>query len=198
MDVDCDGADDKAGDCSNDPSGFGETSFMDTVKGYGISDLNANIHPYIVVNEPPYFDAQKNGMKPLSVMAVVCNNQVVSPSGVSACPSFYTFTTVYFTSPYREIPFYLTVLAQWYGVWGDTNQEPTTGEASIALAKLCFPNEHLTGDNGHGAKDVMYIGFTGDKAVPGKAGANWKAKNTQDFEASIKALGDKLVAGLGK
>lgn len=84
MDVDCDGADDKAGDCSNDPSGFGETAFMDTVKGYGISDLNANIHPYVVVNEPPYFDAVKHGMKPLSVMAVVCNNQVVSPSG-AAC-----------------------------------------------------------------------------------------------------------------
>ncbi|KAJ2967923.1 hypothetical protein NQ176_g9432 [Zarea fungicola] len=160
MDVDCDGADDKAGDCSNDPSGFGETAFMDTVKGYGISDLNANIHPYVVVNEPPYFDAVKHGMKPLSVMAVVCNNQV------------------------------------WYGVWGDTNTEPTTGEASIALAKLCFPNEHLTGDNGHGAKDVLYIGFTGDNTVPGKSGANWKAKNTQDFEASIKAMGDRLVASL--
>ncbi|OAQ60363.1 glycoside hydrolase family 75 [Pochonia chlamydosporia 170] len=160
MDIDCDGADDKAGACSNDPSGYGETSFKDTVQSYGISDLNANIHPYVVFNEAPYFNPQKYGMKPLSVMAVVCNNQV------------------------------------WYGIWGDTNQEPTTGEASIALAKLCFPNEHLTGDNGHGAKDVMYIGFAGDKAVPGKNGANWKTKNTQDFEASIKALGDKLVAGL--
>lgn len=78
MDVDCDGADDKAGDCSNDPSGYGETAFKDTVKSYGIPDLNANIHPYVVFNEKPYFDPGKYGMKPLSVMAVVCNNQLVS------------------------------------------------------------------------------------------------------------------------
>ena len=78
MDVDCDGADDKAGNCSNDPSGYGETAFKDTVQSYGIDDLNANIHPYVVVNEPPYFDAQAYGLRPLSVMAIVCNDQVVS------------------------------------------------------------------------------------------------------------------------
>lgn len=77
MDVDCDGSDDKVGDCSNDPTGFGETAFKDTVQTYGISDLNANIHPYVVFNEPPFFNAESHGMKPLSVMAVVCNNQVV-------------------------------------------------------------------------------------------------------------------------
>nr|WNZ75288.1 hypothetical protein [Trichoderma harzianum] len=161
MDVDCDGADDKAGDCSNDPTGFGETAFKDTVQSYGISDLNANIHPYVVVNEPPFFDAQHFGLKPLSVMAIVCNNQV------------------------------------WYGVWGDTNTEPTTGEASISLAQLCYPNDHLTGDNGHGPKDVLYIGFLDPTAVPGKNGAKWNANNVSDFEASIKALGDRLVSGLG-
>lgn len=82
MDVDCDGADDKAGGCSNDPSGYGETAFKDTVSHYGISDLNANIHPYVVFNEEPFFSPQKHGMKPLSVMAVVCNNQVVSTESV--------------------------------------------------------------------------------------------------------------------
>ena len=66
----------------------------------------------------------------------------------------------------------------------------------MALGKLCFPNENLSGNNGHDPKDVLYIGFTGNQAVPGKSGANWKAKNTADFEASIKALGDKLVASL--
>lgn len=78
MDVDCDGSDDKAGDCSNDPTGYGETAFKDTVQSYGISDLNANIHPYVVFNEPPFFNAEQYGMRPLSVMAVVCNNQLVS------------------------------------------------------------------------------------------------------------------------
>ncbi|KAL7805623.1 glycoside hydrolase family 75 protein [Trichoderma gracile] len=159
MDVDCDGADDKAGDCSNDPTGFGETAFKDAVQSYGIPDLNANIHPYVVVNEKPFFDGQQY-IKPLSVMAIVCNNQV------------------------------------WYGIWGDTNTEPTTGEASISLAQLCFPNEHLNGDFGHGAKDVLYIGFIGDDTVPGKNGAKWNAQNVSEFEASIKSLGDRLVQGL--
>lgn len=85
---------------------------------------------------------------------------------------------------------------QFYGVWGDTNGFTSTGEASLALGKLCFPNEGLNGDNGHDGKDVLYIGFTGEGTVPGKNGANWKARNTADFEASIKSLGDKLVAGL--
>lgn len=91
---------------------------------------------------------------------------------------------------------YHTLSPQWYGVWGDTNQDPTTGETSISLAQLCFPNEHLNGNYGHGDKDVLYIGFTGDEAVPGKNGANWKAKNVREFEDSIKALGDRLVAQL--
>ncbi|KAK5991545.1 Endo-chitosanase [Cladobotryum mycophilum] len=159
LDIDCDGANNGAGDCGNDPSGQGETAFKDTVKGYGISDLNANIHPYIVFGTSN-FNPQSRGMEPLSVMAVVCNNQVH------------------------------------YGIWGDTNGFHSTGEASISLGKLCFPNEHLTGDNGHDPKDVLFIGFTGKAAVPGKSGANWKAGSAQQFEDSIKGLGDRLVAGL--
>ncbi|KAK7726715.1 hypothetical protein SLS57_003276 [Botryosphaeria dothidea] len=81
-----------------------------------------------------------------------------------------------------------------YGIWGDTNGANTIGEASIALAKLCFPNDGITGDNGHGGKDVLYIGFTGSGTVPNDA--NWKAGNARDFEKSIRTLGDKLVAGL--
>ncbi len=90
----------------------------------------------------------------------------------------------------------LNCMAQFYGVWGDTNGGTSTGEASLALGQLCFPNEHLTGNNGHDPKDVLYIGFPSSQAAPGKNGANWKAKNTAEFEASIKSLGDKLVATL--
>lgn len=82
MDIDCDGADNKAGKCSNDKSGQSQTAFKDTVETYGISDLNANIHPYVVFgNEDgkPSFKPQSVGMKPLSVMAVVCNNNLVCP-----------------------------------------------------------------------------------------------------------------------
>lgn len=70
------------------------------------------------------------------------------------------------------------------------------GEASIAMGDLCFPSENLNGNNGHNQFDVMYIAFKGSSAVPGKKGANWNTKDTKTFEASIKALGDKLVAGL--
>ncbi|KAL7952688.1 chitosanase [Trichoderma compactum] len=163
LDIDCDGANNSAGACANDPSGQSETAFKDTVRTFGISDLDANIHPYVVFGNSgssPSFNPQSSGMQPLSVMAVVCNNQV------------------------------------FYGIWGDTNGGTSTGEASLALGKLCFPNEGLSGDNGHDPKDVLFIGFTGSGAVPGKSGANWAAKNTNDFENSIKALGDKLVASL--
>jgi chitosanase len=83
MDIDCDGANLGSGDCGNDPSGQGMTAFMDTVAGYGkgIEDLDANVHSYVVFGNfesSPEFDPESFGMKPLSVMAIVCNNQLVS------------------------------------------------------------------------------------------------------------------------
>ncbi|KAA8647849.1 hypothetical protein EYZ11_003627 [Aspergillus tanneri] len=162
MDIDCDGANNSAGKCANDPSGRDITAFQDEVAKFGIKDLDANIHPYVVFgneDHSPSFKPQKYGMKPLSVMAVVCGGKLH------------------------------------YGIWGDTNGGVSTGEASISLAELCFPNEHLDGDHGHDANDVLFIGFTSDDAVPGSK-ANWKAKNSKEFEDSIKSIGDKLVSGL--
>lgn len=77
MDIDCDGANNSGGACSNDPSGQSQTSFKSTVKHYGIKDLDAHIHPYVVFGNDG-FDPEDHGVKPLSVVAVVCNNQVVS------------------------------------------------------------------------------------------------------------------------
>lgn len=91
---------------------------------------------------------------------------------------------------------------QHYAVWGDTNGAydgiPGTlvGETSIALADLCFPDEDLNGNKGHGAFDVMYIAFKGKEAVPGKKGAKWNTQSKTDFEDSIRKLGDTLVAKL--
>jgi chitosanase len=76
MDVDCDGLNDKGGDCGSDPTGQGETAFKDQLSQFGIEDLDANLHPYVVFGNTN-FDPQQYGMEPLSVMAVVCNNQVV-------------------------------------------------------------------------------------------------------------------------
>ncbi|PNP44113.1 hypothetical protein TGAMA5MH_04398 [Trichoderma gamsii] len=175
MDIDCDGiqggpADDgRCGDSSDTQS---ITAFQDTVASYGTGqrDLDANAHPYVVFgndgSRPGWktFDPQSVGVEPLSVMAVVCNNQLV------------------------------------YGVWGDSNGDdgdfPVVGEASIALATACFGNG-INGDNGHDQDDVLYIAFTGFGAVPGARGAQWNAQDYTDFENSISALGDSLVARIG-
>ncbi|CEJ90007.1 Putative Chitosanase [[Torrubiella] hemipterigena] len=163
MDTDCDGLDNTAGDCGDDQTGQSQTAFQGLAQSYGIEDLNANIHTYVVFGNEggnPSFNPQNHGIKPLSVMAVVCNNQV------------------------------------YYGVWGDTNGGTTTGEAAISLGQICFPNEGIRGNNGHGPNDVLYIAFTGDEAVPGKNGANWKAGDKWTFEESIRGLGERLVSQL--
>lgn len=77
MDIDCDGANHTAGDCANDPTGQGQTAFKDTVQGFGIDDLDASLHSFVVFGTESYFP-EDDGLRPLSVMAVVCNNQVVS------------------------------------------------------------------------------------------------------------------------
>jgi chitosanase len=87
-------------------------------------------------------------------------------------------------------------LSQHYGIWGDINGGTSTGEASISLADLCFPEEGLNGDMGHGGKDILYIGFVGEDAVPGKEGAAWTAGSSDEFSSSIKNLGDQLVGRL--
>ena len=83
MDIDCDGANHSAGKCANDPSGQPDLAFDDTLQGYnvGLQHLDAHIHPYVVLgNEDgsPTFNPQSKGVKPLSVVAVVCNGNLVS------------------------------------------------------------------------------------------------------------------------
>ena len=41
--------------------------------------------------------------------------------------------------------------------------------------------------------DVLYIAFTGHDAVLGDDNAYWKAKDFDEFENSIKGLGDTLI-----
>lgn len=81
MDIDCDGTGGRRGRCGSSTDTQSETAFKDQVRKYGIKDLNADIHPYVVFgNEGDYsptFNPQDHGMKPLSVMAVVCGNKLV-------------------------------------------------------------------------------------------------------------------------
>lgn len=161
MDVDCDGDQRDPGDgrCGSSTDTEGQTTFIDTVQNYGVKDLNANYIPYVVFgnDQSKNFWPEKFGIKPLSVMAVVCNNKLV------------------------------------YGVWGDTcgDSIPHVGEASLSLATACYGTS-MNGNNGHDEPDVLYIGFKGKQAVPGKK-AKWNAKSFQEFEDSIAAIGDKLV-----
>lgn len=94
MDIDCDGTQNEPsssandGRCGSSSDTQGITSFADTIKDYdaGISDLNPYIHPYVVFGNSAdrdtagyaTFDPTQYGIEPLSIMAVVCNKQVVS------------------------------------------------------------------------------------------------------------------------
>ena len=64
------------------------------------------------------------------------------------------------------------------------------------MGQLCFGDDAVDGNDGHTDHDVLYIAFEGTKAVPGAKGADWGAETKEAFEASIKGLGDSLVAQL--
>ncbi|UKZ81481.1 hypothetical protein TrVFT333_009253 [Trichoderma virens FT-333] len=85
MDIDCDGALGTGdGSCDSSEDTQGETSFKDTVAGYkkGIKDLNAYVHSFVVLgNEGKKsgyvtFDPTSVQVEPLSIVAVVCGNQM--------------------------------------------------------------------------------------------------------------------------
>ncbi|KAF6838249.1 fungal chitosanase [Colletotrichum plurivorum] len=88
MDIDCDGTQNGPGSdgrCQSSTDTQSETTFRDDLRGYGTGqrDLNAFVHPYVVFGNEgtksgwPTFDPQKHGVKPLSVMAVICNNKLL-------------------------------------------------------------------------------------------------------------------------
>lgn len=87
MDIDCDGAlGEGDGSCDSSGDTQGQTSFKDIVGGYdqGIEDLNAYVHSYVVLgNEGKKhgyieFDPRSVGVEPLSIVAVVCGDKLVS------------------------------------------------------------------------------------------------------------------------
>ena len=88
MDIDCDGANRTFGACANDKTGQNITAFKHKLGGYGIGDLNANKHTYVVLGNQgatPSWMPDTVGVEPLSVVAVVCNNKLVRPNYLSMC-----------------------------------------------------------------------------------------------------------------
>lgn len=97
MDIDCDGDQSDHGDgrCGSSADTQSQTAFKDLVKKYStqnsspVSDLNANFIPYVVFgnygSKPGYtnFHPEDVNLKPLSVMAVLCNDQLVSAPSLS-------------------------------------------------------------------------------------------------------------------
>lgn len=62
--------------------------FQATAATYGIPDLNSSIHGYVVFGNEgskPSFNPLAAGMVPLSVMAIVCGNQIVSLVSLPRC-----------------------------------------------------------------------------------------------------------------
>ena len=88
MDIDCDGdlSNPVDGRCGSSQDTQGETRWKAEVQaasGRRIPDLNANIHPYVVFGNErddggATFDPRSVGIKPLSVMAAVCGDKMVS------------------------------------------------------------------------------------------------------------------------
>ena len=100
MDIDCDGDQSDHGDgrCGQSTDTQATTAFQDQVQQYSkieghyVSDVNANYIPYVVFgnygSKSGYtnFHPEDHGLQPLSVMAVVCGNKLVSfvlPSVIS-------------------------------------------------------------------------------------------------------------------
>ncbi|RHZ50818.1 hypothetical protein CDV55_102647 [Aspergillus turcosus] len=139
MDIDCDGEQSSGdGRCGSSTDTQGQTRWgLRHLEKYGVRDLNANIHPYVVLgNEGSYsptFDPRTVGVEPLSIVAVVCGDQLVY--GV------------------------------WGDTNGDDNEHPVVGEASLALATACY-GLNISGNSGHDESDVLYIAFAGKEAVP--------------------------------
>ncbi|CZT20497.1 related to chitosanase precursor [Ramularia collo-cygni] len=91
MDIDCDGDQSDHGDgrCGKSTDTQSTTAFKDQVQQYSkqtgteVSDVNANYIPYVVFgnegskNGYTNFNPQDHGIQPLSVMAVVCGDQLV-------------------------------------------------------------------------------------------------------------------------
>lgn len=87
MDIDCDGALGTGdGSCDSSTDTQGQTTFQQTVKDYnkGIDDLNAYVHSFVVLGNQGskdgyvQFDPQSVGVEPLSIVAVVCGDKLVS------------------------------------------------------------------------------------------------------------------------
>ncbi|AEO59530.1 glycoside hydrolase family 75 protein [Thermothelomyces thermophilus ATCC 42464] len=189
LDVDCDGSSGGPSDdgrCRRElsPDLQNATSFRDVLASYGragVAELNPYVHPYVVFGNAPATKTTTastgRGAKSGAWRAFDPSEYGMRPLGVMAvvCPTS------------RKLV---------YGVWGDMNGDdgarPMVGEASLALVTACG-GKGVSGADGIDEDAALFLGFTGDEAVPGRDGADWAAKDFDTFERSIERLGNRLV-----
>ncbi|KAJ5627048.1 hypothetical protein N7528_004475 [Penicillium herquei] len=84
-----------------------------------------------------------------------------------------------------------------YGIYGDSDGDDpqVIGEASWLMARTCFPNDNLDGNNGHTGVDVTYILFLGNNTVLPSSALN---KNYITNFTTLRSMGDKLIDVLAK
>ncbi|KAI9679097.1 MAG: hypothetical protein M1829_001767 [Trizodia sp. TS-e1964] len=78
-----------------------------------------------------------------------------------------------------------------YAVLGDISGD-TVGEGSLALVRLCFPGDGISGSNGHEVNDVLVMAFQGSESMVGQR-INWDATTAEEFQASLHPIGNKML-----
>ncbi|KAK7221318.1 hypothetical protein V2G26_009321 [Clonostachys chloroleuca] len=177
MDIDCDGAQKGSpaddGRCRASDDTLSISSFQDTIGSYGtgIKDIDAYVHPYVVFGN--------TGSK----------------------KDWATFNPTQHGIEPLSLMAVVCGGKLVYGIWADENgddgDKPMVGEASISLATACYGKDKVDGNTGHDEDDVLYIAFLGEDAVPGATGADWNATSYDEFQSSVRELGDKLIERVG-
>ncbi|KAJ5716140.1 hypothetical protein N7493_008051, partial [Penicillium malachiteum] len=82
-----------------------------------------------------------------------------------------------------------------YGIYGDSDGDnpQVIGEASWLMARTCFLNDNLDGNNGHTGIDVTYILFLGNNTMLPSSSLN---KNYITNFTTLRSMGDKLIDDL--
>jgi len=164
------------GRCGESTTTIPTTSVKRYIESYnvGISDLSPHVHSFVVFGNSgtkpnwPTFDPRTAGVAHVSLIAVVCGDQM-----------FYG------------------VWGDSNGDHGERASVGEVSLA-MATACYGTGMQAGTGSNtSHDEHDVLYIAFTGADAVPGADGASWSAPNFTEFHDSLVGLGDRLVQRIG-
>lgn len=147
MDIDCDGAQSpKDPRCGSSTDTQSVTAFQSEVReasGGAVDDLNASIHPYVVFgnegNYSPTFDPKKHGVQHLSVMAVVCGDNLVCQSLLEFTPGETRLVLIAYRSMGCGATPMVTTVLRWLAKQVFLSPPPATEEASMETMAMTSP-----------------------------------------------------------